>query len=108
MKSRAAHVEENGNIEQKINISETENSFFECGSRSFRVSAMVRKTLLVGLLGGKSRSFTLFFVAGFSVLLFCFDGGTVKHSVAQRVSYSCSLVRYLRAQLTSVENMPVF
>ncbi len=108
MKSRAAHVEEKGNIEQKINNSETENSFFECGSRSFRVSAMVRKPLLIGLLGGKSRSFTLIFVACFSALLFCFDGETVKRSVIQCVSYLCAFWRYLRAQLTSVENMPVF
>jgi hypothetical protein len=74
MKSRAVHVEENGNIEQKINNSETENPVFGCGSRSFRVSAMVRETLVAGLLGDNSRSFTLKLVARFSVLLFCFDG----------------------------------
>ena len=74
MKSRVAHVEENGNIEQKINNSETENLFLGYGSRSIRVSAMVRKTLVAGLLGGNSRSFTLIFMAAFSVLLFCFDG----------------------------------
>ena len=67
MKSRAAHVEENGNIEQEINNSETENLFLGYGSRSFRVSAMVRKTLVAGLLGGNSRSFTLKIVACFSV-----------------------------------------
>ena len=108
MKSRAAHVEENGNIEQKINNSETENSFFECGSRSFRVSAMVQKTLLVGLLGGKSRSFTLIFMTAFSVLLFCFDGETVKHSVIQHVGYSCDIWRYTRAQSTLLRNLPKF
>ena len=108
MKSRVAHVEENGNIEQEINNSETENSVFGCGSRSFRVSKLVRNTLLVGLLGGNSRSFTLKFVAGFSVLLFCFDGQTVKHSDAQRVSYSCSLVRYLRARELLLRNLPKF
>ena len=74
MKSRVAHVEENGNIEQEINNSETENLFLGYGSRSIRVSKLVRKTLLVGLLGGNSRSFTPKFVACFSVLLFCFDG----------------------------------
>ena len=67
MKSRAAHVEENGNIEQEINNSETENSVFGYGSRSIRVSKLVRKTLLVGVLGGNSRSFTPKFVACFSV-----------------------------------------
>ena len=72
------------------------------------VSAMVRNTLLAGLLEGKSRSFTLIFVAGFSVLLFYFDGGTVKHSGVQRVSDSCSLVRYLRARATLVENIAKF
>ena len=108
MKSRVAHVEENGNIEQKINNSETENSFFECGSRSFRVSAMVWETLVAGLLGGNSRSFTLIFVARFSVLLFCFDGQTVKHSDVQSVSYSCSLVRYLRARELLLRNLPKF
>ena len=75
MKSRVAEREENRIIEQKINNSETEKPFLGYRSRSIRVSKLVRKTLLVGLLGGNSRSFTLFFVAGFSVLLFCFDGG---------------------------------
>ena len=74
MKSRAVLVEENRKIEQEINNSETENPVFRCGSRSFRVSAMVRETLVAGLLGGNRRSFTLIFVARFSVLLFCFDG----------------------------------
>ena len=69
---------------------------------------MVRKTLVVGLLGGNSRSFTLIFVVGFSVLLFCFDGETIKHSVIQCVSDSCSLVRYLRARATLVENIAKF
>ncbi len=67
MKSRVAHVEENGNIEQEINNSETENLFLGYGSRSFRVSAMVRKPLLVGVLEGNSRSFTPKFVTCFSV-----------------------------------------
>ena len=108
MKSRVARIEENGKTEQKICFSSVRKSFSGGNSRSFRVSAMVRKTLVVGLLGGNSRSFTLKFVAGFSVLLFCFDGWTVKHSVTQRVSYSCSLVRYLRARVTSVQNLPDF
>ena len=69
---------------------------------------MVRKTLVSGLLGGNSRSFTLIFVAGFSVLLFRFDVGTVKHSGVQRVSDSCSLVLYLRARATLVENIAKF
>ena len=108
MKSRVARIEENGKTEQKICFSGVRKSISEGNSRSFRVSAMVRKTLVVGLLGGDSRSFTLFFVAGFSVLLFCFDGQTVKHSDVQRVSYSCSLVRYLRARVTLLRNLPKF
>ena len=69
---------------------------------------MVRETLVAGLLGGNSRSFTLIFVARFSVLLFCFDGQTIKHSDVQSVSYSCSLVRYLRARVTLLRNLPKF
>ena len=108
MKSRAAHVEENRIIGQEINNSETENPVFGCGSRSFRLSPMVRNTLLVGLLGGNSRSFTLIFMAAFSVLLFCFDRGTVKHSVIQHVGYSCDIWRYTRAQSTLLRNLPKF
>ena len=74
MKSRAALVEGKGKTGQKICNENIENPVFECGSRSFRVSAMVRKTLVAGLLGGNRRSFTLIFVACFSVLLFRFDG----------------------------------
>ena len=88
MKSRVAQVEENGNMEQRFCFSSVKNSDFGGNSRSIRVSAMVRKTIVVGLLGGNSRSFTLKFITGFSVLLFCFDGKTVKHSDVQRVSYS--------------------
>lgn len=83
MKSREADIEGNRNIGQEINNSETVNPVWGCGGRSFRVFQMVRKTLLAGLLGGNSRSFTLRFVICFSVLLFCFDGKTVKHSVIQ-------------------------
>ena len=108
MKSRVAEREENRIIEQKINNSETEKPFLGYRSRSIRVSKLVRNTLLVGLLGGNSRSFTLFFVAGFSVLLFCFDEGTVKHSVIQCVRYSCDFWRYLRARATSVQNIAIF
>ena len=108
MKSRVAEREENRIIEQKINNSETEKPFLGYRSRSIRVSKLVRNTLLVGLLGGNSRSFTLIFVAVFSVLLFCFDGGTVKRSVIQCVSYSCDFWRYLRARATSVQNIAIF
>ena len=108
MKSRAAHVEENRIIGQEINNSETENPVFRCGSRSFRVSKLVRNTLLVGLLGGNSRSFTLIFMAAFSVLLFCFDRKIVKHSVIQHVGYSCDIWRYTRAQSNLLRNLPKF
>jgi len=108
MKSRAAHVEENRIIGQKINNSETENPVFGCGSRSIRVSKLVRNTLLVGLLGGNSRSFTLIFMAAFSVLLFCFDRETVKHSVIQHVGYSCDIWRYTRARQPCSEICPNF
>ena len=72
MKSRVVRVEENGKTEQKICFSGVRKSISEGNSRSFRVSAMVRKTLVAGLLGGKSRSITLIFVDGFfgSVVLF--------------------------------------
>ena len=108
MKSRVAEREENRIIEQKINNSETEKPFLGYRSRSIRVSKLVRNTLLVGLLGGNSRSFTSIFVTSFSVLLFCFDGGTVKHSVIQCVRYSFDFWRYLRARATSVQNIAIF
>ena len=108
MKSGAAEVEEIGIIEQKIWFCKVEFLNLGGNSRSIRVSPMVRETLLVGVLGGNSRSFTLKFVARFSVLLFCFDEQTFKRSDVQRVSYSCSLVRYLRARVTLLQNMPKF
>ena len=74
MKSRVAEREENRIIEQKINNSETEKPFLGYRSRSIRVSKLVRNTLLVGLLGVIVGLLPCFFVAGFSVLLFCFDG----------------------------------
>ena len=108
MKSRVARIEKNGKTEQKICFSSVRKSFSGGNSRSFRVSAMVRKTLVVGLLGGNSRSFTLIFVVSFSVLLFCFDEEAVKHFGAQSVSYSCSIVRSLRARVTLLRNLPKF
>ena len=55
-----------------------------------------------------SRSFTPNFVVCFSVLLFCFDRETIKHFDVQSVSYSSSLVRYMRARELLLGNLPEF
>ena len=55
-----------------------------------------------------SRSFTPNFVVCFSVLLSCFDGETIKRFDVQSVSYSSSLVRYMRARELLLGNLPEF
>ena len=82
--------------------------FLGGNSRSFRVFQTMHKDLIKQLSEGNSRSITLFFVLCFSVLLFCFDAGSIKHPVTQRVSYSFSLVRYTRAQNSLLQKNAIF
>ena len=81
---------------------------FGGAGRSFRGFRIMPQAVADRSSSSNSRSFTPNFVVCFSVLLFCFDMETIKHSAIQSVGYSSSLVCYMRARELLLGNLPEF